>query len=113
MRATSTKIEDAGSPQLGSFSSILSHRRWVTSWVGKAIHDTNIAAKLLIYKQEIPGAERYDIVQMFSPQDIRDALVLAREWTDRWFAYNPEARERAILRRAEAPGLAHVQSMRA
>ena len=53
------------------------------------------------------------IVQMFSPQDIRDALVLAREWTDRWFAYNPEARERAILRRAEAPGLAHVQSMRA
>lgn len=53
------------------------------------------------------------IVQMFSPQDMRDALMLAREWTDRWFAYNPEARERAILRRAEAPGLAHVQSMRA
>lgn len=42
-----------------------------------------------------------NIVQMFSAKEMEIALASARVWTDRWFAYNPEARERAILRRAE------------
>ncbi|WP_157497534.1 hypothetical protein [Diaphorobacter sp. J5-51] len=42
------------------------------------------------------------VVQMFHPDDLREAIDGAREWADRWFRYNPDAMERAILRRAEA-----------
>ena len=54
-----------------------------------------------------------NIVQMFSPQDMNDALLSARQWTDRWFSYNPEARERAMLRSAEARDRAGAQALRA
>jgi hypothetical protein len=48
--------------QRGSLFSIASHRRWVTNWVGKATQDAKETANLLMYKQKILQAERYDIV---------------------------------------------------
>lgn len=59
---TSMRIKPAAGLQLGSMSSIASHGRWVTGWVGRAIHNARNAAKLLMHKQKIPGSERYDIV---------------------------------------------------
>lgn len=42
------------------------------------------------------------VVQMFAPDVLSDAIDDARAWADRWFQFNPDAMERAILRRAKA-----------
>ena len=63
------RIKPAAGLQLGPLSSIASHGRWVTGWVGRASHNARNTAKLLMHKQKIPGSERYDIVCILDGPD--------------------------------------------
>ena len=42
-----------------------------------------------------------EVVLMFAPRMFEEALAEAQAWVNRWFQYNPQAMERAMIRRRE------------